>query len=201
MTFSSDSRKDALKKRIIEGAEGLFGRYGYAKTTVDEIARAAGMSKATLYKVIRRKEDALTLVIRAEANKMFGRIRSATDTGTPAEKLRALAIALAEDVQQMFVLRDVNQQAFDELEPHMQKEIRWLADEMARMVAQILEEGVACGEFRPLDPQTMGMAIALGLKELVMHWNVNLTKLNVKEVMGHMIDLMLYGLLERKESS
>ena len=34
---------------ILAAAIGIFGRYGYKKTSVDDIARAAGLSKQGLY--------------------------------------------------------------------------------------------------------------------------------------------------------
>jgi len=42
---------------ILEAAEGLFERYGYRKTTVDEIAQAAGLGKGTIYLYFKSKED------------------------------------------------------------------------------------------------------------------------------------------------
>jgi AcrR family transcriptional regulator len=37
------------KRRIIDAAYGLFYRSGFARTGVDDIAEAAGVTKRTLY--------------------------------------------------------------------------------------------------------------------------------------------------------
>lgn len=44
-TTPTDSRQDAL----LEAAVGVFARYGFRKTSMDEVARAAGVSRQGLY--------------------------------------------------------------------------------------------------------------------------------------------------------
>ncbi len=50
------------RKRIIEEAQDLFFRYGFAKVTMDETAEKLGMSKKTLYKHFPSKDDLLEAV-------------------------------------------------------------------------------------------------------------------------------------------
>jgi len=38
-----------IKKRIIKVAQDIFKRYGFKKSTMDEIALASGKGKSTLY--------------------------------------------------------------------------------------------------------------------------------------------------------
>jgi len=40
----------SLERRIIDAARDCCGRYGWSKTTLDDIARSAGLSRATLYR-------------------------------------------------------------------------------------------------------------------------------------------------------
>ena len=42
---------DALEERIIEATVRCVGRWGVAKTTLDDIAREAGCARATIYRV------------------------------------------------------------------------------------------------------------------------------------------------------
>jgi len=48
-----DSRQDAL----LDAAVGVFARYGFRKTTMDEVARAAGVSRQGLYLQFMDKEE------------------------------------------------------------------------------------------------------------------------------------------------
>jgi AcrR family transcriptional regulator len=40
----------SVKERVLEGALVSIGRYGLARTTVDDVAQAAGVSRATIYR-------------------------------------------------------------------------------------------------------------------------------------------------------
>ena len=53
----SVSRADARATRILDAAGDLFAHYGYDKTTMDDIARAALVSKGAIYLHYRGKED------------------------------------------------------------------------------------------------------------------------------------------------
>lgn len=46
-----------IKKRILDEARELFFKFGYSRITMDELASSIGISKKTLYKHFRSKED------------------------------------------------------------------------------------------------------------------------------------------------
>jgi AcrR family transcriptional regulator len=48
---------DPKKKQLLEAAVGVFGRYGFRKTSMDEVARAAGISRQGLYLHFPTKEE------------------------------------------------------------------------------------------------------------------------------------------------
>ncbi len=51
------------RKEILEGAKGLFMRYGIKSVTMDDVARELGISKKTLYQHIDNKDDLITRII------------------------------------------------------------------------------------------------------------------------------------------
>jgi AcrR family transcriptional regulator len=54
--------------QIVEAARALFVRYGYRRTAMDDIAREAGLAKATLYLHFTGKEDVFrTMIARCRA--------------------------------------------------------------------------------------------------------------------------------------
>jgi len=50
-------KKEAVKKKIGKAAMQCFRKYGLEKTTLDDIAKAAGMSKTGFYYYFKNKED------------------------------------------------------------------------------------------------------------------------------------------------
>ncbi len=63
------------RARIIEAAYACVARYGLAKTTVDDAAREAGLSRATLYRYFPGGRDELVrAVVTWETMRFFGRL-------------------------------------------------------------------------------------------------------------------------------
>ena len=52
-----ETEADPKRARILEGAMNVFCAYGYSRTTMDDIARAAEMSRPALYLLFRNKTD------------------------------------------------------------------------------------------------------------------------------------------------
>jgi len=50
---------DKIKDSIKRAAQDLFRKFGYHKTSVNEIAKKAKIAKATIYKYFESKEDVL----------------------------------------------------------------------------------------------------------------------------------------------
>jgi AcrR family transcriptional regulator len=64
--------------RIVDGALRCIARWGVTKTTVDDIAREAGVGRATLYRLFPGGRDAvLDAVLRTEMTRFFGRLDAA----------------------------------------------------------------------------------------------------------------------------
>ncbi|MDP5220481.1 TetR/AcrR family transcriptional regulator [Ruegeria sp. 2205SS24-7] len=55
---------DPKQKAILEAAWTAFATYGYRKTSMDDIARGAGMSRAAVYLQYRNKDDIFQTLVR-----------------------------------------------------------------------------------------------------------------------------------------
>lgn len=68
-----------VRERLIEAAFALFEDSGYERTTVDDIAERAGVSRATFFRTFRSKEDVIfpdhEAVLRAVAARLDGGTR------------------------------------------------------------------------------------------------------------------------------
>jgi AcrR family transcriptional regulator len=82
---------DVLGERILAAAAEELARYGYAKTTLDAVARAAGVAKGTLYLRWRTREDLFVAVLRRERAAMQAEI--AAELGSGQADLRSLVAA------------------------------------------------------------------------------------------------------------
>lgn len=90
-TMESDDPKARKKLRIVEVATELFTSQGYRRTSVDDIAREAGVAKGTVYLYFKSKAEIAVLAIVMEKQRYFGLIAPCFEPDLdPREKLRLL---------------------------------------------------------------------------------------------------------------
>src|SRR5260370_14297371 len=89
-TADRKPRTDALRnrERILEVAKEAFTRSG-ANTSLDEIAKQAGVGAGTLYRHFPTRDELLEAVYRTEVEKLAAAERKFAETLPPIEALRA----------------------------------------------------------------------------------------------------------------
>src|SRR6266852_5787888 len=87
-----DSRRDLMKIAI-----DCFARYGYQATSIDRIAKAAGVTKGALYYHFKDKEDLLFEAVRNRVGQFERRVASdVTGSHEPIGTLRLVTHACLE---------------------------------------------------------------------------------------------------------
>ncbi|HEX4220452.1 MAG TPA: TetR/AcrR family transcriptional regulator [Acidimicrobiales bacterium] len=74
-------------------AEDLFGQFGYQGTSMDDVARLAGVSKPVVYDLVGSKEQLFKLCLARTADELASRVATAVDAASADERLRAGALA------------------------------------------------------------------------------------------------------------
>ncbi|WP_217651944.1 TetR/AcrR family transcriptional regulator [Hydrococcus rivularis] len=98
------SRREALTRstdkaeQILQGALPEFLKHGYACTSMDKVAQAAGVSKQTLYSYFSDKEGLFTALVKRMACQKFKLVWSQPLEGKPEIVLRELAYRLLGEV-------------------------------------------------------------------------------------------------------
>ena len=59
---------DTRQLAVLDAAVGVFARYGYRKASMDEVARAAGMSRQGLYLQFANKEELFRKALKHSLN-------------------------------------------------------------------------------------------------------------------------------------
>lgn len=77
--------------QIADAAMRMFARYGYKRSSMDDIAREAGLAKATLYLHFKGKDDVFRAMLVLLARRIEGRCREVLTMDAPfADRLSAL---------------------------------------------------------------------------------------------------------------
>lgn len=79
---------------IITAAENLFHRYGYSKTSIDDIARDSGLGKGTIYYYFESKEDIFQEVVKINSESFFKILNDMIKAQTDFSEKFRLAISM-----------------------------------------------------------------------------------------------------------
>jgi TetR/AcrR family transcriptional regulator len=156
---TTDKRNETVS-RILEAAMSVFSEVGFGSTRVDEIARRAGVNKATIYYHIGNKQTLYAQVIHS----VIGHIADAIVHGmqearSPEEKVRtyvrSIVRAIAENPQMPPIM-------MREMASRGQTFPKVVADDFIRIigiVTDILDEGVKKGVFIRTNPFVLHMMV------------------------------------------
>lgn len=86
------AESDDIEKRVLESAKNLFLHYGFDKTTMNDIAREAGVAKSTIYTRWKKKDELFDTLIWREskdyAEDWMERVEADPDAGTYGSWMR-----------------------------------------------------------------------------------------------------------------
>jgi AcrR family transcriptional regulator len=86
MTYLVLSKEEQLKDEAIQAAQKLFQQYGFHKTTMEDIAKAMGRGKSTLYYYYKSKDEIFLAVIMQEIEDVFKTTKKAIEKVNNAEE-------------------------------------------------------------------------------------------------------------------
>jgi len=148
-----ERRVENKKNDILASAKKSFDKFGFKKTTVDEISRDAGISKKTLYEHFINKEDIfVSLFIREALTAREVVLEGLKSTENPLEKIRKF-MTLSRDYfkEHPFMIKVLEDE--DGLyAPFLNKKYRVFVEEgILNIFADILREGNEKRELHCLD--------------------------------------------------
>ena len=164
MTAQVKTKPDDTRARIMDAAEALFRRLGFAKTAVADIAAELKMSPANVYRFFPSKNAIIEAICQrclAECEERAWAV--ARSRGSAAERSERLVLEiLAYHKENHLTDQRVNDMVLAAIE------LSWGAirahKEHIRMVLEaILREGIERGEFEPVDPRETSRLMMISL--------------------------------------
>lgn len=139
---------------VLEQAIGLFAEEGFRRADVQVVADRAGVGKGTVYRYFGNKADLFWAAIYAVMERLEAHLRVAVDAAAdPEGKLRAAGLAYAEffeDNPRYLEIFVQDRAEFRGKAPELHLEYH---QNLVEHFSQIVADGVAMGQFCPLDPR------------------------------------------------
>src|SRR5258708_7236455 len=154
MSAQAKIKPDDTRARIMDAAEALFRRLGFGKTTVADIAAELKMSPANVYRFFASKNAIVEAICKHCLSDVEEKAWTvARSKASAAERMERLILGiLAYHMENFYTEKRVNElvvaaieSSWDAIKAHKQI--------MLNVAELIVRDGIAAGEFEPVDPR------------------------------------------------
>jgi len=191
--------KEEIRKKIITISRQIFSRYGFRKTTMEEIAVALKMGKSTIYYYFKGKEEIFEAVVRYEANLLRNELtQSIKSVDSPIEKMQKYISVRMKTFEKLAnyynAIFDKNLDHFDFIEKIRAK---YDLEELA-ILRLIIYDGNRKNVFRVKDSEYTAMAVQTALKgfEVPLFWKKR--EVDVEQRVKAVLDVLFYGIVKKE---
>ncbi|RLD89826.1 MAG: TetR/AcrR family transcriptional regulator [Bacteroidetes bacterium] len=190
-----------IRNRIIKVAQGIFKRFGFKKSTMDEIAVAAGKGKSTLYYYFKSKDEVFAAVVEKEGNTMFRELNKIITANIDSKlKIKKYIIKRMEMINELSNLYLAIKSDYLNHFGFIQK-YRVKYDEYEiLLLEQILQDGINKKEFNINEEETKMYAygLATALKGLEIPFFLENRYSEISNRLDSMLNIIIYGLACKK---
>jgi AcrR family transcriptional regulator len=160
MNAQARTNPDDTRARIMAAAEALFRRLGFAKTAVADIAAELGMSPANVYRFFPSKNAIVEAICQRCLAEVDAKAwAAARDSGPAAERIERLILEIVNfhkenhftEPRVKDLVLAAMELSWDAIKAHKAT--------MRTAIATILRDGVASGEFEPVEPHETAQLI------------------------------------------
>lgn len=190
--------KEKFREKIVLSASKIFSRYGFRKTTMEEIANALNKGKSSIYYYFKSKEEIFEAVVDHEAqvlrNELSKVIKSGGDPENILRRYVKIRMSLFEKLSNYYnAIFNKDLDHFDFIEKHREK---YDLMEIA-LIRYVLWRGVRSGHFNLENTGLAALAVQTALKglERPLFWEKRSYGMDAR--LDAIIDILFYGIVRK----
>lgn len=197
-TEHGNSKRDLVRENILTLAQEIFSKYGYKKTTLDDIANAVRKGKSSLYYYFNSKEDLFQEVIQKEADILRTELSKVLAKEIdPEEKLRDYILTKITTYRQLANFYNAIESDYAAVEFVDSIKAQYDQEEI-RMMKRILLEGARRGKFAINDFTLAAIGIATAIRGLEMPLSAGPYKTtDLEKSVDAIVSIICYGIMKR----
>ncbi|MCK9204960.1 MAG: TetR/AcrR family transcriptional regulator [Bacteroidales bacterium] len=191
--------KDEIRDSIIKVSGEIFSRFGFNKTTMDDIARGMRKGKSSIYYYFRNKEEIFQEVVEKEVSMLRSRILTEVEKqDNPKDKIRAYVKVRMDGFANLLnlysLLKTEYLAHYDFVE-----EIRKNYDKAEiSIIKEILDEGVQKTIFTLDDPYLTAVTLVTAMKGFEIPLYIKPSEENHLEMrLDNLLNTFFFGIIKR----
>lgn len=185
------------KELILEAAAQIIRQKGFHATSMQDIAAAVSLQKASLYHHVANKQEILLDLLDQALDMLTDRLLTVIQQDLPAdEKLHQAMEAFIQALSEHSDLVSVLLLEHRSLDAEFQSRHIARRDRFEKLWRDLIQEGIETGKFSANDPALTARAL-LGVLNWTITWYRPSGPLPVQAITDHMANLFINGLSPR----
>lgn len=215
----NNARAERKKRRtednrvfILEAAEKVFIQRGYTRSSVDEIAREAQFSKATIYRYFKSKSEIFIEVIKNSFEELLNDLEEIRlKDSTAEEKIKELILVVLmyfhrkkntvrifyaekDAVSNILKINPKEHFSHASLQSRIPRSFLDKAKEITETMTSIIEGGIESGEFRPTNAEKAGAVLGAMIRGFSFSEPFRSKELSVEKTTEMLYEYFLNGI-------
>lgn len=179
-------------------ARPLFSQFGLKKTTTDDIAKRAHISKATIYRYYGNKQEVFNDVIDGQVKRLFTAISTAVDDESSAVgKLRACLLSRMRRSRELAKLLQTNRKDFGENWRQGAEFQEQILNREKKIITDILRFGESSGELQIKNAELTAHLMVVSVQSIEYSWIFGSLNVAQSVYVDHVLDVIINGIRKR----
>ncbi|HAN18860.1 MAG: hypothetical protein A2X13_07825 [Bacteroidetes bacterium GWC2_33_15] len=196
-----NQKQKTIKYRIIAIASQVFSKFGFKKATMDDIAKASGMGKSSIYYYFKSKEEIFEAVVKRDADLLSIELEKKVinSTDNPKEKIRNYVLIRMKFLKEMVNFYEALKNDYLSNLAFTERVREKYDKEEQQIIQKILQEGIDLGIFNLPETKVSSIAIATALKglETALLIKNEISIDDLERHLDHMLQILFYGIVKQ----
>lgn len=194
--------KSLRMQKILDTSVDLFHIKGYRSTTLDDVSKEIGITKAALYHYVSSKENLLSKIYIKALESIFENTNKIAEMDLPPDK--KLRFIIRNHVKDIIIKSLATFSVFFSEENQLSetdfKKIQEEKKKYNQILENIIEEGMSLGLFRQTDPRLQAYGI-LGMCNWIYKWyKIDQSPYTPDQIADHFINLLERGYIKNESA-
>ena len=193
-------KQKSIKLKIVTIASNVFSKFGFKKATMDDIARAAGMGKSSIYYYFKSKEEIFEAVVQKEAHELSLELEKKVINVNDnlKDKIRNYVFIRMKYLKEMVNFYEALKNDYLANLAFTERIRKRYDKEEQQIIKNILEEGASQGIFNVTNTKFAAMALVTFLKglETTMIIEQEMEINDLEKNLDDILHIVFYGMIK-----